>query len=67
MKGLQKEDIKNVSKEGEVVTVKFEKEIEISVMKLKMQWQILKEREDGLAKEKKKLQEIAKQANIQLE
>lgn len=65
MKGV-KETIKEVSKKGEIVTIKSEGETEVSVMKLKMEWQILKEREAGLAKEKKRLQEIAKQADIQL-
>lgn len=64
MERMKKSDIKEITESNGVITVKYEKESQLEVSKLKMRWAILKEQEERLQEEKEKLEEIAKQANI---
>lgn len=60
-------DIKKVEKKGNILKIQLENKVEIDEDTFRMHWKILKARENRLAREKMRLMDIAKKANIKLD
>ncbi len=66
MEELRKGKIKKVSVGEKGLSITLEKEVKMSTEFLKMRYRILREAMDSIKEERKKIEEIAKTAKIEL-
>ena len=64
MEGIKKAKIKKVLRKEDRISVKFEKEFEVSIKNIKMRYNLLILQIKKLEEEKSKIQEIMKKAKI---
>lgn len=60
-------EIKKVEKKGNILKIHLESDVEIDENEFRMHWKILKARENRLAREKMRMMDIARKANIKLD